>query len=73
MDPGAKGWTQECQFTITPLTHFQEFCFSSPDLGLAGSGDLVSNGGTLLGALPAFAELEAKAVPDRRGLLTSSG
>lgn len=62
---------RESCLTITPETHFQDFCFSSPDLGLAGSGDLVSNGGMLLGALPGLVALGAKAAPSHCGLLIS--
>lgn len=62
---------RESCLTITPETHFQDFCFSSLDLGLAGSGDLVSNGGMLLGALPGLVALGAKAAPSHCGLLIS--
>lgn len=56
---------------LTITTHFQDFRFSSLDLGLAGSRDLVSNGGMLLGASPGLVALRAKAVPSHCRVLIS--
>ena len=62
---------QQCYFTIIPNNMLREICFSSLDLGLAGSGDLLPKGEMLLGAPPAFVELEAKDAPGHCELLIS--